>query len=208
MSDTYENEPTLLPWIDMETSGLDEHGPDAWVGEIGFAITDRSLKIVDSISFVIEPHHLAPMVVIDGSLPVENDIVYKMHRDNGLFAAIASGQGEHIRRASLLCGEFLGDYIDPGTRPLCGSSLRHDRNWLQKFAPELHAFFHYRSIDVSAIKETIARWWPDEVPEFDPPPAKLHRVDPDIVDSINEFKSYMAILERGVTPFHAKEFQS
>lgn len=204
---TYE-EPTLLPWIDMETSGLDENGPDAWVGEIGFAITDRSLGIVDSISFVVEPGHLGAFVCIDGSWPVENDIVLEMHRKNGLFDALNRGEGRPMGWVADRCIEFLGDYVEPGTRPLCGSSLRHDRNWLQKFAPNLHNFFHYRSIDVSALKETIARWWPDDVPEFDPPPVKLHRVDPDIVDSINEFKAYMAILERGVTPFHAKEFQS
>lgn len=196
---TYED-PTLLPWVDMETTGLDQNAPGAFPLEIGFALTDRTLAIVDSIAIIIDPG----TVDIFQSMP---DVVLKMHRENGLLEDIAIGRGVPLAEAERRCIAFMADYFEPGTRPLCGSSLKHDRNWMERFMPTLHEFFHYRSVDGSSFKETYARFWPGWANDC-PEPAKLHRVEPDLKDSISEFGGFLRIIEAGMnTPvlhtFHA-----
>lgn len=199
------DDPTLLPWVDIETSGLNQVDPRAWIGEIGFAVTDRKLNIVDSINFVIMPPD--DCLVGDGEWWVEDDFVRNMHTESGLFEAMRNGPTVTLRKAIAGCEEFLSSHNVKG-RPLCGSSLRFDRNWLEHFAPRFHAeALHYRSIDVSSLMEIVGRWWPDEVPQPADPPKKLHRAISDITDSVEQLKSYMAILERGLVPFPEGEFQ-
>jgi oligoribonuclease len=191
-------ENTLIPWVDIETSGLGEHNARAWIGEIGFAVTDVNLNVVDMCSYVVLPDEKCRLP--NGTYWVEADVVNQMHLDSGLFADLYDGDGIPLDDAVRKCMNMLSVYMEPGTRPLAGSSLRHDRNWLARFAPDLHDFFHYRSIDVSSLKEIVNRWWPNDVPEPVTPPVKAHRVAPDIMDSIEELRGYMAILESGITP--------
>lgn len=105
-----------------------------------------------------------------------------------------SGLLDRVRTSSYSCERaeqetlaFLSQYCRKGIAPLCGNSIWQDRRFLIKYMPHLEAFFHYRNIDISSIKELMKRWYPD-IPLFKK--NKTHLALDDILESINELKYY------------------
>ena len=86
--------------------------------------------------------------------------------------------------------EFLSHYVEPNTSPMCGNSICQDRRFLARHMPELEAFFHYRNLDVSTIKELAKRWKPEAMNGFKKKGA--HEALADIRESIDELKHYRA----------------
>lgn len=170
----------MLAWIDLEMTGLDPT-TDVIV-EIAVLVTDDDLEIVAE----------GPDVVV--SQPAEKlagmiDVVKQMHGASGLTAAVAASTTS-LEDAGRQVLDFLRQHIaEPGTVPLCGNSIGTDRRFLAAYLPELHQFFHYRSIDVSTVKELCKRWYP-KAHEDAPAKAGNHRALDDIRESVAELRHY------------------
>src|ERR1700722_5119160 len=166
--------------MDLEMTGLE---PERHViVEIATLLTDDPLNIVAEGSDLVihaTPEQLAEM----------GDYVTAMHTKSGLLPAIIASTitVEDAQRQTL---EFLKSHIgEARSIPLCGNSIGTDRRFLQEYMPELEAFFHYRNVDVSTIKELARRWYPSSLggqPEKD----SAHRALDDIKESINELVHY------------------
>ena len=120
-----------------------------------------------------------------------DDFVRTMHRRSGLIDEIpASTTSVAAAEAAVLA--FVGEHVaHPGTAPLCGNSIGMDRRFLVRYMPALDAYLHYRSIDVSSIKELCRRWYPD-VYKRRPGKAEKHRALGDINESVAELRYYRA----------------
>lgn len=184
----------LLPWIDLETTGLDP--TTDYILEIGMAVTDLDLNIVD-----------AAVMVIDQITPVEQlrencvPFVQEMHDKSGLWDAIRDAKPSPITGMKYSTGiaqEFfqtmLKQHFGDFKPPLCGSSVGFDRAFLANLMGTLHNQFSYRNIDVSSIKELAQRWAPDV---FASRPGqdesdKEHRAIPDIQATLAELRHYVS----------------
>lgn len=165
-------------WIDCEMTGLSLE-KDALV-EIGVLVTDSELNILgDGVDVVIRAS--------DEQLAQMSDFVRKMHTDSGLLAEIPSGKS--MSEAEEIVLAYLREYCEPGKSPLAGNTIGMDRNFISRDMKKLEAFFHYRTIDVSSIKELSKRWYPKA---YESAPAKTgnHRALADIRDSIAELVHY------------------
>lgn len=176
----------MLAWIDLEMTGLD---PDRHVIlEIAALVTDDDLNLVaDGPDLVVHQ----PVEALDAM----DKVVTKMHRTSGLRAAVeASTIALPDAGAAVLA--FLRQHApESGTVPLCGNSIGTDRRFLARHLPELERYFHYRSIDVSTVKELCRRWYPDA---FQAAPVKAghHRALDDIRESVAELAYYRAAVFR------------
>ena len=174
----------MLVWMDLEMTGLE---PDRHViVEIATVITDDDLNVVGE----------GPDLVIGASpenLAYMGEFVTEMHTKSGLFEAIQkSTMTMHDAEAQTL--SFLKSHIgEPRTIPLCGNSIGTDRRFLQQYMPTLEAFFHYRNVDVSTIKELARRWNPSVLSAL-PDKAASHRALDDIRESIAELIHYRETL--------------
>lgn len=170
----------MLAWMDLEMTGLDP-ATNAIV-EIATLVTDDNLNVVaEGPDLVVktEPEALAAM----------SDVVRAMHTRSGLLAAIeeSSTTLEEAGRATL---EFLRQHIvEPRSVPLCGNSIGTDRRFLAAYLPEIDDYLHYRSVDVSTIKELARRWYP-EIYSAAPKKAGGHRALDDIRESLAELVYY------------------
>jgi oligoribonuclease len=166
--------------MDLEMTGLDPARNT--IVEVATIITDDELEIVAE----------GPDLVIATSeeqLAGMDEVVRTMHQRSGLLEEVQASSItlEEAGEATLA---FLRDHIaEPGTVPLCGNSIGTDRRFLAVWLPEVEAYFHYRSIDVSTVKELARRWYPDA---FANAPKKLgsHRALGDIRESIEELRYY------------------
>jgi oligoribonuclease len=111
----------------------------------------------------------------------------KTHTGSGLVERVKQSQHDE-RKAAAETIEFLKQYIDAGVSPMCGNSICQDRRFLAKHMPELEAFFHYRNLDVSTLKELAKRWNPEVANSFKKSGA--HEALADIRESIGELKHY------------------
>ena len=170
--------------MDLEMTGLDPD-PDVVV-EIATLITDDDLAIVaEGPDLVV---HQPPEV-----LDRMGDFVRAMHTKSGLLEAIGTSTTT-LAEASEATMAFLREHIDEArTVPLCGNSIGTDRRFLLRWLPEIEEFLHYRSIDVSTIKELARRWHP-EVFKSAPDKAGGHRAMDDIRESVAELRHYRAAL--------------
>src|SRR6202453_1138624 len=166
--------------MDLEMTGL-EPRRDVIV-EIATLITDDHLNIIaegPDLVLHASPEQLAGMV----------PFVKEMHTKSGLLPEIIASTIT-VEEAQAQTLDFLKRHIpDPGSVPLCGNSIGTDRRFLQEYMPELEAYFHYRNVDVSTIKELARRWYPSSLgsqPEKD----SAHRALDDIKESINELVHY------------------
>ena len=170
--------------MDLEMTGLDP-AQDAIV-EIATMVTDDNLAVVAE----------GPDLVIatdDAVLRQMEDAVRAMHAKSGLLSAIKASTTTLEEAASSTLA-FLQEHIaEPRTVPLCGNSIGTDRRFLAAHMPEVEAFLHYRSVDVSTIKELARRWYPDAYNNA-PKKAGGHRALEDIKESINELKYYRVTL--------------
>ena len=176
----------MLAWMDLEMTGLD---PDRHViVEIATIVTDDDLTVVaEGPDLVV---HAEPV-----QLEAMDDVVTAMHARSGLLPAIRESRLA-IADATAETLAFLRTHIrDERTVPLCGNSIGTDRRFLARHAPELEAFFHYRSIDVSTLKELARRWYPDAYWRA-PKKGETHRALDDIRESITELAYYRQTLFR------------
>lgn len=170
----------MLAWMDLEMTGL-EPGRHVIV-EIATLLTDDDLTIIaEGPDLVIHatPDELAQM----------GDFVTEMHTTSGLLPLI-SASTISVAQAQEQTLSFLQTHSsEVRTIPLCGNSIGTDRRFLQEYMPELEAFFHYRNVDVSTIKELAKRWRPEILVAKDEKPA-THRAMDDIRASIAELVHY------------------
>jgi oligoribonuclease len=177
----------MLVWMDLEMTGLD--ATRDVIVEIATIVTNDELEIVDE----------GPDLVIhqdDDVLAKMDPFVLDMHTRSGLLDAIRASTVslDEAGRATL---EFIKKYVAvQNSVPLCGNSIGMDRRFLAAYLPEIENWLHYRSIDVSSVKELVRRWYPSVKNDL---PKKLgtHRALDDIRASINELKFYR---ERAFVP--------
>lgn len=170
-----------LVWVDLEMTGLDPN--QNVIVEIAAIVTDGALETI------IE----GPDLVLGASerdLAAMEDVVVQMHADSGLTEAIrASSLTVPDAEAQIL--EFVRQHVpEERTAPVAGNSIGTDRVFLRAFMPTLDAHLHYRSVDVSSIKELVRRWYPPEVLDGAPVKGGAHRALADIRESIEELRYY------------------
>ena len=168
-----------LVWIDCEMTGLSLE-TDALV-EIAVLVTDSELNVIgEGIDLVIH--------ATEGQLAEMNDYVRKMHTDSGLINEIAGGIDIAAAEQQILA-YLQSAGVAAGKSPLAGNSVSVDRNFIARDMKQLAEFLHYRTIDVSTIKELSRRWYPKA---YFAAPAKTgnHRALGDIQDSIAELAYY------------------
>ncbi len=175
----------LLIWIDCEMTGLD---PEQHVLlEIATVITDNRLKVVAK----------GPCLTIKQTKSALNKMdswCWKTHTSSGLLDRM-SKEGVSAKKAEAETLAFLRQYCRAKKSPLCGNTIGQDRRFLVKYMPELHAFFHYQSIDVSTVKQLARRWYGKKCE----PPKKqeCHRALEDIMESITELAFYRSKIFKG-----------
>jgi oligoribonuclease len=180
----------MLAWIDLEMTGLDPSRHR--IVEIATLLTD------DELSLVAEGPDLVVRASAD-ELAAMDEVVRKMHTRSGLLEAIESSTLSlaDAGRATL---EFLQAHVpEPGTVPLAGNSIGTDRRFLAAQLPEVEAFFHYRSVDVSTVKELCRRWYPEALAAA-PHKRTSHRAMDDIKESLAELAYYRGAIFRPVEP--------
>jgi oligoribonuclease len=176
MSTTRKND--RLVWVDMEMSGL-------------LPETDRILEIA--------------MIVTDGDLNIvaEGPVLVVHQEDAVLDRMDAWNKGTHGRsglidkvKVSTLteadveaaCLAFLKQHVKSSISPMCGNTIHQDRRFMNRYMPKLEAYFHYRNIDVSTIKELCKRWQPEIAKGFSKQQA--HTALADIIESVEELRYY------------------
>jgi oligoribonuclease len=167
-----------LIWIDMEMTGLQ---PDSdRIIEMALLVTDSELRTVaESPVWVIHQ----PDEVLDAMDSWNKGT----HAKTGLIDKVrASSLLEAQAEAQAL--EFLAMHVPANASPMCGNSICQDRRFLARWMPRLEAYFHYRNLDVSTLKELVRRWKPEAAKGF----AKegKHEALADILESIEELKFY------------------
>ncbi|MEK6735237.1 MAG: oligoribonuclease [Pseudomonadota bacterium] len=167
-----------LIWVDMEMTGLN---PDTdRIIEVALVITDSQLNVVAE-GPVLVVHQ--PNEILDGMDKWNKST----HSKSGLIDKIkASKLTEAEVEARMI--EFLKLHVPSGASPMCGNSICQDRRFMVRTMPQLEAYFHYRNLDVSTLKELVKRWKPGISSGLTK--ESKHEALADIYDSINELKYY------------------
>jgi len=167
-----------LIWIDLEMTGLD---PDNdLIIEIATVVTDKDLNILAQ----------GPVLAVhqsDAALAAMDDWNQKHHGQSGLIDRVKASTIDEAE-AERLTIEFLKRWVPENTSPICGNSIGQDRRFLYRYMPKLEAYFHYRNIDVSTLKELAARWAPEVKDGFNK--ESTHQALDDIIESIEELRYY------------------
>ena len=168
-------------WMDLEMTGLDVE--KEVIVEIAVLATSATTlePLDDGLTVVVAQ----PPEVLAGM----SDFVRRMHERSGLLAEIGTA-GVPLEEAGRKVLEYIKSHVpEPRTVPLCGNSIGMDRRFLARYLPEIEEHLHYRSIDVSSIKELCRRWYREP---FAARPDKTddHRALPDIQGSIAELRHY------------------
>ena len=173
-----------LIWIDLEMTGLDTVKDT--IIEIATLVTDAELRVLAE----------GPSIAIhqsDAVLQRMDDWNTRQHGQSGLVDRVR-GSRYGARDAELETLAFLRQWVAPGASPMCGNSICQDRRFLAREMPELEAFFHYRNLDVSTLKELARRWRPELLKGFQK--QSRHLAMDDIRDSIEELRYYREHLIR------------
>jgi len=167
-----------LIWIDLEMTGLDpEHEV---IIEIATIITDSQLNIIaEGPSLVIKQP--------DSILDAMDAWCTKQHGQSGLTERVRQSTIS-VDNAEQQTLAFIKQYVTKGASPMCGNTVSHDRRFLARYMPELEAYFHYRHIDVSTVKELARRWKPEALEGLTKQGA--HLALDDIRESISELQHY------------------
>jgi oligoribonuclease len=175
-----EGEADRLVWLDLEMTGLDTR--EHVIVEIAALVTDGELEPLDEgIDLIVHqpPEALARM----------DDFVRTMHTKSKLLPAIEASTTT-LEEAGAQVVDYIRRHVpEPGTAPLCGNSIGVDRRFLDAQLPEVDRYLHYRSIDVSSLKELCRRWYP-EVYRKRPGKVETHRALADVHESIAELRYY------------------
>ncbi len=177
----------MLAWMDLEMTGLDPARHT--IVEIACLVTDDDLGVVEEGPDLVV--HATPEQVAE-----MDDFVRSMHARSGLLADMEASTLS-LADAGAQTLEFLKKHIpEPRTVPLAGNSIGTDRRFLARFLPEIEDYLHYRSVDVSTVKELCRRWRP-EVYKAAPVKKGGHRALQDIRESLSELAYYRAALFDG-----------
>ena len=169
--------PDNLIWIDLEMTGLEPQTD--FIIEIATLVTDSQLNLLAE----------GPVLAIhqsDAVLAAMDDWNQQQHGKSGLVDRVRASTVDE-REAEMRTLEFLRQYVSVGQSPMCGNSICQDRRFMARWMPELEAYFHYRNLDVSTIKELARRWYP-ALNSFSKTSA--HLALQDIHDSIAELRFY------------------
>jgi oligoribonuclease len=167
-----------LVWIDMEMTGLD---PDAdRIIEVALVVTDSQLATIAE----------APVLVVhqpNAVLDAMDDWNKSTHARSGLIEKVRASQLAEAEVEARLV-DFMQAHVPARTSPMCGNSICQDRRFLARYMPRLEAYFHYRNLDVSTLKELVRRWRPELAKGLTK--HGKHEALADIYESIDELKYY------------------
>ena len=167
-----------LIWIDLEMTGLFPESD--LIIEIATIVTDADLAIIEE----------GPVIAVRQSqqtLAAMDEWNTEHHTQSGLVERVLNSPHD-IQSAEQATLDFLAQYCVSGASPMCGNSICQDRRFMVRLMPNLEAFFHYRNLDVSSIKEVIKRWQPDVLQGFSK--KATHQALDDIRESIDELRFY------------------
>jgi oligoribonuclease len=178
-----------LVWLDLEMTGLEVERDT--IVEIACIVTDSQLNPVDDGIDIVVHQDADALARMD-------DFVRRMHTKSGLLPLIGASDVS-VAEAEQRTLEYVRKHVStPRTAPLCGNSIGTDRRFLDRYMNELENFLHYRSIDVSSLKELCRRWYPDVYAKR-PGKAEQHRALDDIRESMEELRFYRDELFRAST---------
>jgi oligoribonuclease len=167
------NKAKNLVWIDLEMTGL-------------LPASDRIIVTDENLNLIAE----GPVLAIkqsDAALDAMDEWNQTHHGRSGLIARVKASkidEAEAVRQTLA----FLAEYSEPKASPLCGNSICQDRRFMANYMPELEAFFHYRNLDVSTLKELANRWKPEIMAGLTK--KATHQALDDIRESIEELRYY------------------
>ncbi|BAU57381.1 3'-to-5' oligoribonuclease [Halorhodospira halochloris] len=167
-----------LIWIDLEMTGLDP-SQDRII-EMAAIVTDSNLDVIAE----------SPILVINQSQQVLQNMDEwntKQHNQSGLIERVRSSTMDEVQAEDEML-RFLGQYVPAGVSPMCGNSICQDRRFMARWMPRLEAYFHYRHIDVSTLKELARRWAPGVAQGVSK--SGSHLALDDVRDSIAELRHY------------------
>lgn len=167
-----------LVWIDMEMTGLDPDGDR--IIEIALVVTDGALNTVAE----------APVLVVhqtDAVMAAMDDWNKGTHARSGLIEKVRASTLEEAEVEVRMLA-FMTQHVPSRTSPMCGNSICQDRRFLARYMPNLEAYFHYRNLDVSTLKELVKRWRPELAKGLTK--HGKHEALADIYESIEELKYY------------------
>jgi len=167
-----------LVWIDMEMTGLDPEKER--IIEVAAVVTEPDLTFVAQ----------GPVLVVhqsDALLEAMDKWNQSTHAKSGLIEKVKESRLDEERAQDLML-DFLGRHVPAGKSPMCGNTIGQDRRFMVKYMPRLEAFFHYRNLDVSTLKELSMRWKPEVCKSF--VKQSRHEALADIYESIEELKHY------------------
>lgn len=170
--------PENLIWIDLEMTGLD-CGIDEVI-EIATVVTNKNLETLAE----------GPELAIhqpESVMQAMDDWNTRQHTQSGLWERVRESRVDYAQ-AEAETLEFLKLWVPAGASPMCGNSICQDRRFLARVMPQLEAWFHYRNLDVSTVKELARRWNPDLLNGFSK--DSNHLALEDVRDSIDELRYY------------------
>ncbi len=173
-----QNKRQRLIWLDLEMTGLDTDTDS--IIEIATIITDSDLNELAEGPVFAVTHP-------ESTLQAMDNWNTEHHRASGLWQRVVeSGVGMSEAEQGTL--DFLAQWAEPGSSPLCGNSICQDRRFLHRLMPQLERWFHYRNLDVSSLKELARRWSPGVLAGL--VKQNRHEALSDIRESIEELRHY------------------
>jgi oligoribonuclease len=167
-----------LVWLDMEMTGLDPDNDR--IIEVAVVVTDAELNILaEGPVFAIHQS--------DATLDKMDNWNKGTHGRSGLIDRVKASTVDEAQAEEALIA-FLKQWVPAGKSPMCGNSICQDRRFMARGMPKLEAFFHYRNLDVSTLKELCRRWKPELASGFKK--HQKHTALADIVESIEELRYY------------------